>query len=76
MREVIFRGRYLHTIIEDLPIAIGGGEIVPNRQCSYTDDDLLPHCCLCRGSGANCGEEWPALVAFVGGRRRVDPVGR
>jgi hypothetical protein len=44
--EVIFRGRYLHTI-EDLQSALGGGEIVPNRRCSYTDDDLLPHCCLC-----------------------------
>lgn len=44
--EVIFRGRYLHTI-EDLQSALGGGEIVLDRQCSYTDDDLLPHCCLC-----------------------------
>jgi len=44
--EVIFRGRYLHTI-EDLQSALGGGEIVPNRQCGYADDDLLPHCCLC-----------------------------
>ena len=44
--EVIFRDRYLHTI-EDLQSALGGGEIVPNRQCGYADDDLLPHCCLC-----------------------------
>lgn len=44
--EVIFRDRYMHTI-EDLQSALGGGEIVPNRRCSYTDDDLLPHCCLC-----------------------------
>lgn len=32
--EVIFRGRYLHTI-EDLQSALGGGEIVPDRQCGY-----------------------------------------
>lgn len=44
--EVIFRGRYLHTI-EDLRKALDGGEIVPDRQCGYTDDDLLPYCCLC-----------------------------
>ena len=44
--EVIFRGRYLHTI-EDLRKALDGGEIVPGRQYGYTDDDLLPHCCLC-----------------------------
>lgn len=24
-----------------------GGELVPDRQCGYTEDDLLPHCCLC-----------------------------
>lgn len=44
--EVIFRGRYLHTI-EDLRAAIGGGEVVPNRQCGYNKNDLLPHYCLC-----------------------------
>ena len=44
--EVIFRGRYIRTI-EDLRKALDGGEIVPSRQYDYTDDDLLPHCCLC-----------------------------
>lgn len=44
--EVIFRERYLHTV-EDLQIALEGGEIVPNRQRGYTEEDLLPHCCLC-----------------------------
>lgn len=27
--------------IEDLQSAPGGGEIVPDRQCGYTEDDLL-----------------------------------
>lgn len=62
--EVIFRGRYLHTI-EDLQSAIGGGEIVPNRQCRYTEDDLLPHCCLCpvdleRTAAKNGLRLWPS----------------
>jgi len=44
--EVLFRGRYLHTV-EDLQAVIGAGEIVPKYQCGYNKNDLLPHCCLC-----------------------------
>ena len=62
--EVILKGRYLHTI-GDLQSALGGGEIVPDRRCGYTDNDLLPHCCLCpvdlaQTAAKNCLRLWPS----------------
>jgi hypothetical protein len=45
--EVIFRGLRIDTIGALRESLGSGGMIVADSSCGYSDDDLLPHVCLC-----------------------------